>query len=81
MSTAVSQEQIEQVVVESLESFGAEAAQITPEATLEQLDIDSLDLAELSQIVQERFDVELKGADVAEVKTVGDAIRLIAERA
>jgi acyl carrier protein len=81
MSTAVSQEQIEQVVVESLESFGAEAAQITPEATLEQLDIDSLDLAELSQIVQERFDVELKGSDVAEVKTVGDAIRLITDRA
>ncbi len=81
MSTAVSQEQIEQVVVESLESFGADPAQITPEATLEQLDIDSLDLAELSQIVQERFDVELKGSDVAEVKTVGDAIRLIADRA
>ncbi len=81
MSTAVSQEQIEQVVIESLESFGAEAAQITPEATLEQLDIDSLDLAELSQIVQERFGVELKGADVAEVKTVGDAINLIAARA
>jgi len=81
MSTAVSQAQIEQVVVESLASFGAEPAQITPEATLEQLDIDSLDLAELSQIVQERFDVELKGADVAEVKTVGDAIRLITERA
>ncbi len=81
MSTTVSQQQIEQVVVESLESFGAEAAQITPEATLEQLDIDSLDLAELSQIVQERFDVELKGSDVAVVKTVGDAIRLIADRA
>jgi acyl carrier protein len=81
MSTAVSQEQIEQVVTESLESFGADPEQITPEATLESLDIDSLDLAELSQIVQERFDVELKSADVADVKTVGDAIRLIAERA
>jgi acyl carrier protein len=81
MSTAVSQEQIEQVVTESLESFGADPEQITPEATLEALDIDSLDLAELSQIVQERFDVELKSADVADVKTVGDAIRLIAERA
>jgi acyl carrier protein len=81
MSTAVSQEQIEKVVVESLESFGADPEQITPEATLEALDIDSLDLAELSQIVQERFDVELKGSDVAEVKTVGDAIALIAERA
>jgi acyl carrier protein len=81
MSTAVSQEQIEKVVIESLESFGADPEHITREATLEQLDIDSLDLAELSQIAQERFDVELTGADVAEVKTVEDAIRLIAERA
>ena len=40
--------------------------------------IDSLDLAELSQIVHERFGVELRGSDVAEVKTVGDAIKLIA---
>ena len=78
MSTAVTEEQIEKVVVDSLESFGADADQITREATLEELDIDSLDLAELSQIVQERFDVELKGSDVADVKTVGDAIKLIA---
>lgn len=80
MSTAVSQEQIEQVVAESLESFGADPEQINPEATLEQLDIDSLDLAELSQIVHESYGVELKGSDVADVKTVDDAIRLIAER-
>jgi acyl carrier protein len=80
MSTAVTEAQIEKVVVESLESFGADLEQITPEATLEQLDVDSLDLAELSQIVEERFGVELTGSDVAEVKTVRDAIELIAER-
>jgi acyl carrier protein len=78
MSTAVTEEQIEKVVVESLESFGADHADISREATLEQLEIDSLDLAELSQIVQEHFDVELKGSDVADVKTVEDAIKLIA---
>ena len=76
MSTAVTEEQIEKVVVESLESFGADPGQITPDATFEALEIDSLDLAELSQIVQERFDVELKGADVAEIKTV-DLLRKI----
>jgi acyl carrier protein len=80
MSTAVSAEQIEKVVVESLESFGADPEHITRDATFEALDIDSLDLAELSQIVQERFGVELKGSDVAEVKTVEDAIKLIAGR-
>jgi acyl carrier protein len=80
MSTAVTQEQVEAVVVESLETFGADAAAITPEATFEALDIDSLDLAELSQIVHEQFGVELKGSDVAEVKTVKDAVELIASR-
>jgi acyl carrier protein len=80
MSTAVTQEQVEALVVESLETFGADAAAITPEATFEALDIDSLDLAELSQIVHEQFGVELKGSDVAEVKTVKDAVELIASR-
>jgi acyl carrier protein len=81
MSTAVSEEQIEKVVVESLETFGADPDQITREATFEELDIDSLDLAELSQIVHEQFGVELKGADVAEIKCVDDAIKMIAGRA
>jgi len=81
MSTeTVSREQIETVVVESLESFGADAAQISRDASFEALDIDSLDLAELSQIVSEQFGVELKGSDVAEIKTVGDAVELIASR-
>jgi len=80
MSTAVTQEQVEAVVVESLASFGADPDLISPDATFEALDIDSLDLAELSQIVHEHFGVELKGADVAEVKTVEDAVKLIASR-
>ena len=80
MSTAVTTEQIENVVVEALESFGAEAELITPDATFEALDVDSLDLAELSQIVHEQFGVELKSSDVADVKTVRDAVELIASR-
>jgi acyl carrier protein len=80
MSTVVTEEQIEQVLVEALESFGVERRHINREATFEALDVDSLDLAELSQIIHERFGVELKGADVAEIKSVGDAIALIASR-
>jgi acyl carrier protein len=80
VSTAVTQEQVEAVVAESLETFGADPDLITPEVTFEALDIDSLDLAELSQIIHEQFGVELKGADVAEVKTVKDAVELIASR-
>ena len=80
MSTAVSEERIEAVVCQSLQTFGADPEQITPEASLQALDIDSLDLAELSQIIHEEFGVELKGSDVAEIKTVRDAVTLIAAR-
>lgn len=80
MSTTITEEQIEALVVESLQTFGAEPELITRDATFEALDIDSLDLAELSQIVHESFGVELKGSDVAEVRTVDDAVQLIASR-
>jgi acyl carrier protein len=78
---APSSEQIEKVITESLVTFGADADQINPDAELEALDIDSLDLAELSQIIEEQFGVELTSSDVAEIRTVGDAINLVAARA
>lgn len=72
---------IETTVVEALKTFGAEPDDISRDAELEALDIDSLDLAELSQIVDDAYGVTLTGADVAKIKTVGDAIDLIAARA
>ncbi|MEA2297404.1 MAG: acyl carrier protein [Solirubrobacteraceae bacterium] len=81
VSTAVTAEQVEQVVRTSLESFGADPEEINREAELTALDIDSLDLAELSQIVEEQFAVNLTSSDVKSIKTVGDAVDLIVERA
>ena len=62
-------------------SFCNFADDINRDAELTALDIDSLDLAELSQIIEEQFGVELTSADVAEIHTVGDAIDLVVERA
>jgi acyl carrier protein len=73
--------EIEKVITESLITFGADPAAISRDAELEALDIDSLDLAELSQIIEEQFAVELTTTDVAEIKTVGDAVDLVEERA
>ncbi len=77
---SASPETVEKVVREALPQFGVEPDDITREATFEDLDVDSLDLAELSQIVEEKLGVELKSSDVAEIKTVGDAIDLIVSR-
>ncbi len=80
MSTVTATD-VEATVTEALESFGAEPSQISREASLESLDVDSLDLAELSQIAEEKYGVTLKGSDAERLKTVGDCVDLILERA
>lgn len=54
---------------------------ITLDATLESLDVDSLDLVELLQIAEEEFGVQLNPEDAKDVKTVGQAIDLVVRRA
>ena len=77
----VTKDVIQARVYEALEEFGADAGDITNDATFEALDVDSLDLVELGQIVQDEYGVEIKGEDMPKLKTVGDAVELIAERA
>ena len=79
--TVITKEQVQERVVEALASFGPDADQITLEATFEELDIDSLDLVELAQIVEDDYGVVLKGEDMKDLKTVGDAVDLITARA
>jgi acyl carrier protein len=78
---AVTTQQVESRVVEALASFGPDIDQITRESTFEELDIDSLDLVELAQIVEDEYGVVLKGEDMKELQSVGDAIDLIVSRA
>ena len=80
MPTTVSREQIEQRVREALIEFGADPEGIRPEAKLEELDVDSLDLVELAQIVEDDYGVQLKGEDMKDIKTVGQAVDLVAAR-
>jgi len=71
---------IEGVVFGALAEFGAEQDAIGREATFDVLDVDSLDLAELAQIVEDEFGVAIKTSDVEHFKTVGDVVDLIAAR-
>jgi len=80
MATA-NKEQIEERMTEALVSFGAEKDQIKRDANWESLDVDSLDLVELAQIVEEEYGVKMQEEDMKEMKTVGDAVDFVAERA
>ena len=80
MAATATREEIEQRVFQALEEFGAEPDQVGPDAEFEALDVDSLDLVELAQIVEDDYGVELKGDDMKSLKTVGDAIDLVVAR-
>jgi acyl carrier protein len=76
-TTQVTSEAVEKVVFDGLAELGAEREQISREASFEALDVDSLDLVELAQIIEDQFGVELGADDVKDLTTVGDAIDLI----
>ena len=78
---AATKEQIEERITEALVELGADKDQIKPEAEFEALDLDSLDLVELAQIVEEEYGVEITAKDMEGLKTVGQALDLVAERA
>ncbi|MBA2580033.1 MAG: acyl carrier protein [Thermoleophilaceae bacterium] len=81
MATTATPQAVEEKVVEAIAELGAERDEITRDATFESLDVDSLDIVELSQVIEDEFGVELKGEDAQRLKTVGDAIDLVVARA
>ncbi|HEX5610419.1 MAG TPA: phosphopantetheine-binding protein [Solirubrobacterales bacterium] len=81
MATQVSAENVEKTIYDGLVELGTERDELSREASLEDLDIDSLDLVELAQIVEDEFGVELRGDDVKDVKTVGEVIDLVVSKA
>jgi acyl carrier protein len=80
-TTTVTAEAVEKTITDALPQFGVDPSQISREASFEELDVDSLDIAEISQIIEEEYGVQLKGDDVKTIKTVGDAVDLVVSRA
>jgi acyl carrier protein len=77
MAESVTKEQIEERLTKALVEFGAEEDQVNRDAEFESLDVDSLDLVEMAQIVEEEWGVELKTEDLKDLKTVGQAVDLV----
>ena len=66
-------DQISARIQDALVEFGADPEKLQPEATLEELDIDSLDLFELGQILNHEFSIEVDPQDFQDVTTLGQA--------
>jgi acyl carrier protein len=68
---------VENVLVET---FGVDGEKVSPEATFESLDLDSLDLVELTLLIEEETGVKIEDDEVESIRTVGDAVALIEEK-
>jgi acyl carrier protein len=81
MPATVTTQDAERVVFNGLAEVGAEEDSISRDATFEELDVDSLDLVEVAQVVEDELGVELRADDVKDLRTVGDAVDLIVAKA
>jgi acyl carrier protein len=80
MTTKVESEQVEKVVFDGLAEVGAEPSEISREADFETLDVDSLDLVEVAQIIEDEFGVRLEGDDLKGITSVGQVIDLVVSK-
>jgi len=79
-STSTTLQEIETTLFDAIANLGPDRSDVKREATLEELDLDSLDLVEIAQLVQESWGVDFDPQDFADVRTVGDALDLVAAR-
>lgn len=72
-------DKLKELVVDQL---GVEEDEVTMEATMQDdLGADSLDLVDLVMSVEEEFGVKVADEDLENIKTVGDIVNYIEERA
>ena len=62
------------------EEFGVPEDEIAAEATFEALGLDSLDVVELTLVLEERTGVKLEDEELEDVRTVQDAIDKVKEK-
>ena len=72
-------DKLKELVVDQL---GVEEDEVTMEASMQDdLGADSLDLVDLVMSVEEEFDVKVADEDLENIKTVGDIVNYIEDRA
>lgn len=74
---AVDIEKIKDIVVEKI---SCNRDDIKPEASFQDLGLDSLDAVELIMAFEEEFGVEIPDDEAETIKTVGDAINVIEKK-
>jgi acyl carrier protein len=73
-------EQIEERVIEALVEFGEERDALKGSTKFADLDVDSLDLVELAQIIEDEYGIEVQDSDLDKIETIDDVTALVSQR-
>lgn len=67
-------EQIKKILVEQLD---IDEDIVTPETTIEDLGVDSLDLVEAVMAIEDTFNIKIEDSDLESLKTVNDFVAYV----
>ncbi|MFY9488670.1 MAG: acyl carrier protein [Solirubrobacterales bacterium] len=74
---AATQEEVLNKIKEIVPKFGVDPEAVTAEATLEDLDMDSLDVVEIMQAIEDDLGIRVPDEDLEDLSTMGDAINAV----
>jgi acyl carrier protein len=78
---SISRQEIKELISRLLvEEFDIDPELITDSATMDELDLDSLDLVEIGQIAEQKYGVRIRGSDADDVTDIGGVIEMIHKR-
>ncbi len=63
-----------------VDKFGVEESDIRPDATFEDLDLDSLDLVEFALAAEDEFGVRITDEEAERLDTLDDTVSLLEEK-
>jgi len=76
----VSQELLATITEVLTEDFGVPEDDVAPDATFEALGLDSLDVVELTLVLEEKTGVKLEDEELEDIRTLQQAVDKIAEK-
>jgi acyl carrier protein len=78
--TTATKDEVTERVISALVEFGEEPENVKPDSRFEDLDIDSLDLVELAQVIEDEYKIEITDAEMEKITTVQDVVDFVSAR-
>jgi acyl carrier protein len=76
-SMAVTNEEVLNKIKEIVPKFGVNPDDVSDTSTLEDLDMDSLDVVEIMQAIEDDLGIRVPDEDLEDLKTIGDAVNAV----